>query len=60
MCAEGRLVVLEWRWMLNFSDLRPSMGTRSVPVTKVRKFLRSSVLREWINYQKYLVRKSST
>jgi hypothetical protein len=34
----GRLDVLEWRWMRNFSDLRPSMGTRSVPVTKVKKF----------------------
>lgn len=46
--------------MLNFKDFKPSIGTRSVPVTKVRKFFLSSVLSECKNYQKYLVRKSST
>lgn len=40
--------------MLNFRDLRPSIGTLSVPVTNVRKFFLSSSFNLCKNSQRYL------
>ena len=58
--AVGRFLVLEWRWIVNFRDLRPSMGTLSVPVMKVRKFFFCYWSRVCRNSQKCLCKRGVT
>jgi hypothetical protein len=41
VCAVGKLFVFECRWIKKFKLFNPSIGTRSVPVTKARKLLQS-------------------
>ena len=40
--AVGRFFVFVCLWIKNFNDFSPSIGTLSVPVTKVKKFFFST------------------
>lgn len=53
--AVGRWLILECRWMRKFKDLSPSIGTRSVPVTKNRNAFFYSYYNDLSSYQRCLM-----
>lgn len=58
--AVGRLEILLCLWILNLRALSPSMGTLSVPVTKIMKLFLCSSFKVYKNYQKCLYKRWAT